>query len=202
LNDSSPAPPGYSPLEHIDTAYQSGRRSSDTARSSTRSSVSSFSKLKSGWDWIRTKSGARLGSGYERKRVPDIQPTRVGRGIWKDQLLVDRSIRSMAGLTTLFAIAMIVVVACYIKIFIHRPNRTTSSVGGDSQKCSEVTHTNTALLLLINVAATMILGMSNTYQQLVTSLNTSDLKHMLQKYGDSRYCSHKRAFMLSSRRTR
>jgi predicted RNase H-related nuclease YkuK (DUF458 family) len=103
----------------------------------------------------------------------------------------------MAGLTTLFAIAMIVIVASYLKLFINRPNKKTSSVGGDSQKCSEVTHANTAFLLLINVAATMILGMSNTYQQLVTSLSTSDLKHMLQKYGDSRYDSYQGALISS-----
>ena len=43
-----------------------------------------------------------------------------------------------------------------------------------------------AFLLIINVAATMILGMSNTYQQLVTSLKISDIKWVLQKFGDSR----------------
>jgi hypothetical protein len=32
----------------------------------------------------------------------------------------------------------------------------------------------------------MVLGMSNTYQQLVTSLKISDLKHALSKFGDSR----------------
>ena len=32
----------------------------------------------------------------------------------------------------------------------------------------------------------MILGISNTYQQLVTSLKISDIKWVLQKFGDSR----------------
>jgi hypothetical protein len=32
----------------------------------------------------------------------------------------------------------------------------------------------------------MVLGMSNTYQQLVTSLKISDLKYALSKFGDSR----------------
>jgi hypothetical protein len=75
----------------------------------------------------------------------------------------------MAGLMTAFAIGMIVVVIAYAKHFATRANRNTSSVGGDIQSCQVVTHTNTALLLLINVCATMVLGMSNTYQQLVTS---------------------------------
>jgi hypothetical protein len=92
----------------------------------------------------------------------------------------------MAALTTLFAIGMIVVIATHLKPFYDRANKYTSSVGGKAMKCSNVTHTNTILLLLINVGATMALGMSNTYQQLVTSLKTTDIKHMLQKFGDSR----------------
>lgn len=32
----------------------------------------------------------------------------------------------------------------------------------------------------------MVLGMSNTYQQIVTSLKIRDLKYMLSKFGDSR----------------
>lgn len=70
---------------------------------------------------------------------------------------------------TAFAIAMIVVVITYAKRFAARANRNTYSVGGDTQSCQGVTHTNTVLLLLINVCATMVLGMSNAYQQLVTS---------------------------------
>lgn len=40
--------------------------------------------------------------------------------------------------------------------------------------------------LVINVAATMILGMSNTYQQLITSLSTKELRWVLSKHEDSR----------------
>jgi hypothetical protein len=58
-------------------------------------------------------------------------------------------------------------------------------VGGNTRSCEAVTKTNTALLLLINVCATMVLRMSNTYQQLVTSLTVNDLKYMLSKFGDS-----------------
>ena len=32
----------------------------------------------------------------------------------------------------------------------------------------------------------MILGMSNTYQQILTALNVDDLKYVLSKHGDSR----------------
>jgi hypothetical protein len=92
----------------------------------------------------------------------------------------------MAALMTAFAIGMIVVVVSYTEAFRTRANRNTSSVGGEPQSCKAVTHTNTALLLLINVCATMVLGMSNTFQQLVTSLHVTDLKHALSKFGDSR----------------
>lgn len=45
---------------------------------------------------------------------------------------------------------------------------------------------NVVIHLVINIAATMILGMSNTYQQLVTSLSTSELRWALSKHEDSR----------------
>ena len=40
--------------------------------------------------------------------------------------------------------------------------------------------------LVINVAATTILGMSNTYQQLVTSLNMEEIRWALLRSGDCR----------------
>ena len=42
------------------------------------------------------------------------------------------------------------------------------------------------LHLLINIAATITLGMSNTYQQLVTSLRFDEIRWALSKRGDSR----------------
>jgi hypothetical protein len=77
----------------------------------------------------------------------------------------------MAATMTAFAIAMLVLVISYAKVFTNRANRNTSSVGGETQSCKDVTHTNTALLLIVNICATMVLGMSNTYQQLVTSIS-------------------------------
>jgi hypothetical protein len=40
--------------------------------------------------------------------------------------------------------------------------------------------------LIINIAATMVLGMSNTYQQLVTAFDVTDIPSVLRKYGDSK----------------
>lgn len=42
------------------------------------------------------------------------------------------------------------------------------------------------LKFLINVASTMVLGMSNTYQQLATALQVGDVAYMLSKYRDCR----------------
>jgi hypothetical protein len=92
----------------------------------------------------------------------------------------------MAALMAIFAIGMVILVISYAKQFTHRGNPNTSSVGGGTESCKRVTQANTTLLLLINTCATMVLGMSNTYQQLVTSLKISDLKHALSKFGDSR----------------
>ncbi|KAF2813074.1 uncharacterized protein BDZ99DRAFT_339159, partial [Mytilinidion resinicola] len=126
-------------------------------------------------------------------------------GWWQDQLLSDRSIRGMAALTAVFAIAMIIIMATNANAFRHRPNKNSTSVGGQEQSCKSVQRTNSALLILINIAATMILGMSNTYQQMVTSLKVGDIKYVLSKYGDTRVgtnspfaINHKREGRLNS----
>ena len=158
----------------------------DTFESST-SSGNSFEKLKKLGDRIRRKPLPQYLRGSIRAHpAAEIEPTRVGKGVWKDQLLIDRSLRGMAALMTLFAIGMIILIALYADHFRDRANTNTTSVGGDTRPCNTVTKINTAMLLLINVCATMILGMSNTYQQLVTSIRVTDLKHVLSKYGDSR----------------
>jgi hypothetical protein len=175
----------YSSTDKIDVTDRASLKSFDTYEST--SSGSSISKLKSLGARIRRKPLPRYLRGSIRKHAAaEIEPARIGRGIWRDQLLSDRSLRGMAVLMTAFAIGMVIVVVAYAKAFQTRANRNTSSVGGGTQSCKAVTHTNTALLLLINVCATMVLGMSNTFQQLVTSLRVTDLKHALSRFGDSR----------------
>lgn len=154
---------------------------------SATSTTSSFEKLKKLGNRIRRKPLPRYLRGSIRMHpAAEIEPSRVGKGVWKDQLLIDRSIRGMAALMTLLALGMIILIALYADHFRDRANSNTTSVGGDASSCKSVTRTNTACLLLINVCATMILGMSNTYQQLVTSLTITDIKHVLCKFGDSR----------------
>ncbi|KAF2494005.1 hypothetical protein BU16DRAFT_61800 [Lophium mytilinum] len=150
-------------------------------------SSSSFEKLKHG---LGLKSLRRKAVGSWRlsktKRACETEYVRVGKGWWQDQLLSDRSIRGMAALTAMFAIAMIVIMATNAGAFRNRPNRNSTSVGGNEQSCKSVQRTNSALLIIINIAATMVLGMSNTYQQMVTSLKVGDIKYVLSKYGDTR----------------
>ncbi|KAF2032996.1 hypothetical protein EK21DRAFT_36035, partial [Setomelanomma holmii] len=179
----------YEPLAQRETRDTTDRHSIKSFETyDSAASSSSFTKgLKNLGARIRRKPLPRyLRGSIRRHAAAEIEPARVGRGVWKDQLLSDRSFRSMAALMTLLAFGMIVVIACYAEHFIKRANQNTSSVGGETESCKKVTRTNTALLLLINVCATMVLGMSNTYQQLVTSLKISDLRYALSRYGDSR----------------
>lgn len=181
----------YTPLKRKDTTGHSSIDTFTAGENSTSGSIG-LRRLKDTWtkgvvNRVRRKPLPRHMQGSIRKHpAAEIEPTKVSRGVWKDQLLVDRSLRSMSILMSALAIAMIIVVAANAKAFGTRANKFTSSVGGKTQDCETVTRINTALLFIINVAATMVLGMSNTYQQIVTSLQTSDLKYMLQKFGDSR----------------
>ena len=178
-----------SSLKSFSTEETLKTSSSEETSSSTRSGLRN---LKDGWSKglvsrVRRKPLPESTRGSIRKHpAAEIEPTRVSRGVWKDQLLVDRSLRSMSVLTTAFAIAMIVVIATNAKSFGARVNKFTSSVGGETQDCKTITQINTGVLFLVNVGATMVLGMSNTYQQIVTSLQAGDLEFMLRKFGDSR----------------
>ncbi|KAL8901305.1 MAG: hypothetical protein Q9207_005262 [Kuettlingeria erythrocarpa] len=93
----------------------------------------------------------------------------------------------MAALMTLFAFIMVIICLVHSRDFANRPNKSSTSVGGKAnQTCGSMEGKNVMIHLVINIAATMILGMSNTYQQLITSLSTSELKWALSKHEDSR----------------
>ncbi|KAL8772117.1 MAG: hypothetical protein Q9194_004689 [Teloschistes cf. exilis] len=89
-----------------------------------------------------------------------------GPGWWNHQMLADRSFRTMAATTTLFAFIMVVICLVHSSELAHRANKSSTSVGGKS--------------------ATSILGMSNMFQQVVTSLSSSELRWVLSKHEDSR----------------
>ncbi|KAL8884790.1 MAG: hypothetical protein Q9205_004604 [Flavoplaca limonia] len=110
-----------------------------------------------------------------------------GPGWWRHQMLSDRSFRTMAAVMTLLAFIMSIICIVNLKSLTHRPNKNSTSVGGNADKtCSSMEANNVMIHLVINVAATMILGMSNTYQQLITSLSTKELRWVLSKHEDSR----------------
>ena len=108
-------------------------------------------------------------------------------GLWSKQMLVDRSLRSMAAFTTICAVIMWIIVFSYLDPFAHRVNRNSTSVGRkNGESCGEAEVRNVANHLFINIAATMILGCSNTYQQLITALKFDEIRWVLSKWGDSR----------------
>ena len=51
------------------------------------------------------------------------------KGWWKEQMLVDRSLRTMAGLTSLFALIMAIICFKYLPQLAERPNQSSTSVG-------------------------------------------------------------------------
>ena len=64
-------------------------------------------------------------------------------GWWKQQMLVDRSIRSMAALTSLFALIMTIVCIVYMRELVGRHNETSTSVGSNSgESCESLEATN------------------------------------------------------------
>jgi hypothetical protein len=65
-------------------------------------------------------------------------------GWWKAQMLVDRTLRTMAGLTFLSAMIMLILVIKYLPAFAHRPNKNSTSVGGkDVEDCESMEKRNT-----------------------------------------------------------
>ena len=79
-----------------------------------------------------------------RERVAD--NTRLapgGSGWWKQQMLVDRSLRTMAGLTTIFALILLVLSIRYLPDLVARKSMNSTSVGSQSgQDCRSLETTN------------------------------------------------------------
>ncbi|MCJ1385562.1 hypothetical protein MMC17_008685 [Xylographa soralifera] len=66
-------------------------------------------------------------------------------GWWWHQMLVDRSLRSMAALTTVFALMMVILCFAYFGDFVNRVNKNSTSVGGLSgESCSTMESSNVA----------------------------------------------------------
>lgn len=59
----------------------------------------------------------------------------TGHGLWENQMLVDRSLRSMAVLTSVLAAIMCTLVFVCLRDFIDRPNKTSTSIYADDEDC-------------------------------------------------------------------
>ena len=154
--------------EHEYTEHQDSTENRNTNTSSSLHNSGLQYKLKAAWVKGLKRVRGRPPSQYMQRSftheypTADVQPTRISRGVWKDQLLIDRSLRSMALLMTIFAIIMIIIICVNAREFGKRKTRYSSSIGGATGDCKTITSTNTGLLFVVNVAATMVLGMSNT----------------------------------------
>ncbi len=68
------------------------------------------------------------------RRSLEAEPTTRPSGWWHQQMLFDRTLRSMAALMTLYAVIMIVICASYFQDFLHRGNPYSTSVGRNHGK--------------------------------------------------------------------
>jgi hypothetical protein len=71
-------------------------------------------------------------------------------GWWKRQMLVDRSLRTMSALTSVFAIIMWIVVFACLKSFSHRTNKNSTSVYQKPDRCEKVNYEITVRLRMSN----------------------------------------------------
>lgn len=72
-------------------------------------------------------------------------------GWWKKQMLVDRSLRSMAGFTSVCSIAMLIIIFAHLGDFVNRINPHTTSVGGkDGESCSRMERKNVVCFLYLD----------------------------------------------------
>ncbi|KAM3074282.1 hypothetical protein ACMFMF_006297 [Clarireedia jacksonii] len=169
------------------------------ASSFGRGSTNDYQALKSGTESVKgeARQRNRLGGNVKRiwskgtaftKGTPSTFDGHFAHGKdgwWKKQMLVDRSLRTMAGLTFLSAMIMLIIIIAYLPSFTRRLNKHSTSVGGkEGESCSSMESRNIAVHLFINIVATMILGCSNTYQQLVTAPKVEEIPWILSKKGD------------------
>ena len=138
---NSEASPRYSYSSPVDD--QRNDRASIKSFSSYSSS-GSLEKIKHGLGIHRLRRKPVRGrSSTKEEHTYETEFARIGKGWWKDQQLVDRSIRSMALLTAVFAIAMVIICGTNVKLFAKRPNLHSTSIGGNNKSCKSVTRTNT-----------------------------------------------------------
>lgn len=104
-------------------------------------------RLKSLGAWARYPSSARENLSSEGQFA-------VNKGGWWDQqMLVDRSLRSMAALTAVFATTMIIVCCTHMSDFVYRSNPHSTSVGSKKpESCRSTENANVVCSLSYNVS--------------------------------------------------
>ena len=115
----------------------------------------------------------------------------VDSGAWyMPRMLVNRTLRAMSATMVFYATLMALVCFTHLGPLRNVVTRGSTSVpfdlSGHGNTCNALEGESLVLHLLINIAATMVLGISNTYQQLVTSLKPKEIRWALSKFRDTR----------------
>ena len=85
----------------------------------------------------------RYGDPSREKAVENTRFASGRSGWWKQQMLVDRSLRTMAGTTSLFALIMMIFSIRYFPYFLARKNPDSTSVGSQTgHDCGSLETTN------------------------------------------------------------
>lgn len=66
---------------------------------------------------------------------PPLDFAKAGPGLWKNQMLVDRSLRGMALLTSIFALGMMIVVFVWLPKYTQNENSESTSVFAVKESC-------------------------------------------------------------------
>ena len=85
----------------------------------------------------------RYGEPNRKRDADNTQLASGGSGWWKEQMLVDRSLRTMAGLTSMFALIMVIISIRYFPELLARRSANSTSVGSHTgQDCKSLETTN------------------------------------------------------------
>ena len=151
-NDSSPSPPPYSPGEESERAFEGtkGYRRLEEQDIGDSRDVENLQDQddsphtpQSGIPLPRLRRKQARSVRSEHSLVQSVHFARGGKGWWTEQMLVDRSLRTMAGLMTIFAIILVSITFSNLGNFMRRTNPDSTAVGGGTGSCKSVAGRNT-----------------------------------------------------------
>lgn len=142
FSPSFPSAHDYQALEDVGRESLSDDPSPGEARLRKGSGVTS--NMKKIWSKSTAFTKPRLQSSFDGHFAQGKD------GWWKKQMLVDRSLRSMAGFTFLCTIIMFIIMVAYLPAFNSRLNKQSTSVGGkDGESCHSMESRNIVSSVLI-----------------------------------------------------